>query len=157
MSGAAKLKKIEKLSVEARLNSIGSFEGLASSLESSEMQEVFISPQRYYNDPEVKIASFRGLPKRVSKLTINGCYVEPEAAKSSEEDFPEITSELKFNVKNVDQDTLVPLFKTIWGRLQDGCNVTYEESGKHIFDTLNIEPISKALADDKTPSRFNGL
>lgn len=156
LSGNAKLKKIEKLVMESRLDSIGSFEGLASSLEMDEMQEVFIA-QRYYSDPEVRIKSFRGLPKKVNKLVISGFLVEQDAIKSLEDDFPEVGSELEIRVKNVDQDILVPLFKAIWRKLDDRCKVTYEENGKHVFDTLNIEPIFKALKDDKAPSRFTGL
>jgi hypothetical protein len=49
------------------------------------------------------------------------------------------------------------MFRTIWTKTQDACKFEYNESGKHVFDTLNIEPISKALKDDKVPSRFIGL
>ena len=61
------------------------------------------------------------------------------------------------SINNTEQEILVPMFRTIWTKAQDNCKLEYEESGKHIFDTLNIEPISKALKDDKVPSRFNGL
>jgi len=61
------------------------------------------------------------------------------------------------SIKNTEQEILVPMFRTIWTKAQDTCKLEYEESGKHGFDTLNIEPISKALKDDKAPSRFSGL
>ena len=49
------------------------------------------------------------------------------------------------------------MFRTIWTKAQDTCQLEYDESGKHVFDTLDIQPISKALKDDKVPSRFSGL
>ena len=49
------------------------------------------------------------------------------------------------------------MFRAAWAKSQDACAFEYEESGKHVFDTLNIEPVLNALKDDKVPSRFSGL
>jgi len=77
--------------------------------------------------------------------------------KNIAELFPEVSTKLALNIKNTEQEILVPMFRTIWTKAQDNCKLEYEETGKHVFDTLNIEPISKALKDDKVPSRFSGL
>ena len=155
INGANKLKSIVELSIgNAKL--IESFEGLSESLEEQKIQIISISDIGWYGDG-VQINSFKGLPAEVGTLKINPLKTTEEATKDLDKVFPKISIKLQMNIKNTEQEILVPMFRTVWTKVQESCQFEYEESGKHIFDTLNIEPISKALKDDKVPSRFSGL
>lgn len=155
LSGANKLKNITELSI-GNTKAIESFEGLSELLDQQKMQTIFIQSAGWNGDG-VQINSFKGLPAEVENLTITTLRTTEEAIKNLDLAFPTVSAKLRISIKNTEQDILVPMFRTIWTKAQDTCKLEYEESGDHVFDTLNIEPISKALKDDKTPSRFSGL
>ena len=155
LGGTSKLKSITELSI-GNAKMIESFEGLSESLEEQKIQTIFIQDIGWYGDG-VQINSFKGLPAEVENLTITPLRTTEEAVKNLNLSFPTVSAKLQISIKNTEQEILVPMFRTIWTKAQDTCKLEYEESGKHIFDTLNIEPISKALKDDKVPSRFSGL
>ena len=155
LSGANKLKNIIELSI-GNVKLIESFEGLSESLEEQKIQIISISDISWYGDG-VQINSFRGLPAEVGTLKINPLKTTEEATKDLDKVFPKISIKLQMSINNTEQEILVPMFRAMWMKVQESCQFEYEESGKHIFDTLNIEPISKALKDDKIPSRFSGL
>ena len=155
LGGTSKLKSIAELSI-GNAKVIESFEGLSESLEEQKIQTIFIQDIGWYGDG-VQINSFKGLPAEVENLTITPLRTTEEAVKNLDSIFPIVSAKLQISIKNIEQEVLVPMFRTIWSKAQDTCQLEYDESGKHIFDTLNIEPISKALKDDKVPSRFSGL
>lgn len=156
LSSSSKLKSIAEMTIgNAKL--IESFEGLVESLEEGrKIQKIFIQDSGWHGDG-VQINSFRGLPLEVERLTINPVITTREAVKELSETFPKVSTKLDISIKNTEQEILVPVFKAVWSKAQDSCEFEYKETGKHIFDTLNIEPIFKALKEDKSPSRFNGL
>lgn len=155
ISGVSKLKSIAELSVgNAKL--IESFEGLSESLEEQKILIITISDIGWYGDG-VQINSFRGLPAEVGTLKINPLKTTEEAIKDLDKVFPKVSIKLQMSIKNTEQEILVPMFRAVWSKAQESCQFEYDESGKHIFDTLNIEPILKVLKDDKVPSRFSGL
>lgn len=156
LSGSSKLKSIAEMTI-GNTKLIESFEGLAKSLEEGQkIQRIFIQDRGWYGDG-VQINSFRGLPNEVERLTINQLITTQEAIKELSEVFPKVSTKLNISIKNIEQEILIPVFKAVWTKAQDSCELEYKETGQHIFDTLNIEPIFKTLKEDKTPSRFNGL
>ena len=155
LSRANKLKSIAELSI-GNAKMIESFEGLSESLEEQKIQIISISDIGWYGDG-VQINSFKGLPAEVGTLKINPLKTTEEATKDLDKVFPKISIKLQMSINNTEQEILVPMFRTVWTKVQESCQFEYEESGKHIFDTLNIEPFLKALKDDKVPSRFSGL
>ena len=155
LGGASKLKSISELAVTST-SIVGSFEGLSESLEQKKIQSIEIAVRSYYSD-SIQINSFRGLPNEVENLAISGFKTTAEAAKDINEAFPRVKSKLMLSIKNTEQDVLIPVFRAVWTKTDETCQLWYNEAGKHVFDTLNIEPITRALSNDKTPSRFKGL
>ena len=155
LGGANKLKSIGELSL-GHAKVIGSFEGLSESLENQKIQKIFIQDIGWYSDG-VQINSFKGLPAEVENLTLNPLKTTEEAVKDLDRVFPKVSVKIQVSIKNTEQEILAPMFRTIWTKAQDTCQLEYDESGKHVFDTLDIQPISKALKNDKVPSRFSGL
>ena len=74
----------------------------------------------------------------VENLTITTLRIPKEAIKNLDLAFPTVSAKLQISIKNTEQDILVPMFRTIWTKAQDTCKLEYEESGEHVFDTLNI-------------------
>lgn len=155
LGGANKLKSIMELSI-GNTKVIESFEGLSESLEEHKIQTIFIQDIGWYGDC-VQIKNFKGLPAEVENLTLIPLKTTEEAVKNLDLTFPTVSTKLQISIKNTEQEILVPMFRTIWSKAQDTCKLEYDESGKHVFDTSNIQPILKALNDDKVPSRFDGL
>ena len=154
LGGMNKLKRITNLSIETA-KVIESFEGLSESLEDQKIQTIFINNYQYGDN--IQINHFKGLPPEVENFIITRLKTTEEAVKNLDLIFPIVSTKLEINIRNTEQEILVPMFRTIWTKAQDNCEFEYIESGKHVFDTLNIQPVLKVLKDDKVPSRFSGL